>query len=63
MCVACMDGKLADRKGYEFFRKLTGSADAASAPASSSASASSSSAASTAADSKTNVSGCTSLIN
>lgn len=23
MCVACMDGKIADRKGYEFVRKIT----------------------------------------
>ena len=23
ICVACMDNKLADRKGYEFFKKLT----------------------------------------
>ena len=26
ICVACMDGKIADRKGYEFFRKMTGGA-------------------------------------
>lgn len=24
ICVACMDGKIADRKGYEYIRKLTG---------------------------------------
>lgn len=23
MCVACMDGKIADRKGYEFVKKIT----------------------------------------
>lgn len=22
MCVACMDGKIADRKGYEYVRKM-----------------------------------------
>ena len=31
MCVACMDGKLADRKGYEFMRKLTGATEAPTA--------------------------------
>ena len=25
MCIACMDGKIADRKGYEFVRKLADS--------------------------------------
>lgn len=25
--VACMDGKIADRKGYEYMRKLTGAAE------------------------------------
>ena len=24
ICVACMDGKIADRQGYEFIKKLTG---------------------------------------
>lgn len=24
VCVACLDGKIADRKGYEYFKKLTG---------------------------------------
>lgn len=24
ICIACMDGKLADRKGYEYIKKLTG---------------------------------------
>jgi hypothetical protein len=24
-CIACMDGKIADRKGYEYLKKLTGS--------------------------------------
>jgi hypothetical protein len=24
ICVACMDGKIADRQGYEFLRRLTG---------------------------------------
>jgi hypothetical protein len=26
MCVACMDGKIADRKGYEYMRKMADSA-------------------------------------
>ena len=26
MCVACMDGKIADRKGYEYVRKMADSA-------------------------------------
>lgn len=26
ICVACLDGKIADRKGYEYIKKLTGTA-------------------------------------
>lgn len=51
MCVACMDGKLADRKGYEFFRKLTGTAE----PLAASASSTSAPALSASADAKTTV--------
>ncbi len=28
ICVACLDGKIADRKGYEYLRKLAGGAGA-----------------------------------
>lgn len=28
ICVACLDGKIADRKGYEYLRKLTSGATA-----------------------------------
>jgi tubby and related proteins len=31
ICVACMDNKIADRKGYELFKKLTSSLDGSSA--------------------------------
>lgn len=31
ICVACLDGKIADRKGYEYLRKFTSSAQAEAA--------------------------------
>lgn len=31
ICVACLDGKIADRKGYEYLRKLTSGAAAEAA--------------------------------
>ena len=33
ICVACLDGKIADRKGYEYLRKLTSGAAAEGAEA------------------------------